>query len=36
MTEKEEKKSGRALIASRTAPLKARPRNQDPEDTNDK
>ena len=35
-TEKEEKKSGRALIASRTAPLKARPRNQDPEDTNDK
>ena len=36
MTEKEEKKSRIALIASRTAPLKARPKNQEPEDANDK
>jgi|APSaa5957512535_1039671.scaffolds.fasta_scaffold56645_2 hypothetical protein len=34
MTEKEKKKSeGRAMYASRSAPLKARPRSPDPEDS---
>ena len=33
MTEKEEKPKGRVMIASRTAPLKARPRTSDSKDS---